>query len=132
MFKACHSRDSFTTLCHTRFTQQRRHIIDVSKGKFGKIYSITNAFVKKNNRCFGYSLGFSWLWGHFEGLDFGVQGTTFEVCGGENRFSIFGKKTRCFVSSFGGSKSVCLKESFSHTSFSQLKFGKNHNLCNNM
>jgi len=40
----------------------------------------------------GNSLGFSWLWGHFEGLEFGVQGTTFGVCGGENRSSILERK----------------------------------------
>jgi hypothetical protein len=64
---------------------------------FGKICSITSASVKGGNTCFGYFLRFSWLWGHFEGLEFGVQGTTFGLCGGENRFLIFGKKTRCFV-----------------------------------
>ncbi len=56
---------------------------------------------------------FSWLWGHFEGLDFGVQGTISRICGGENKSSIFGKKMRCFVFGFGGSKSICFKESFS-------------------
>jgi hypothetical protein len=49
---------------------------------------------------------------HFEGLDFGVQDTTFGICGGENRSLIYGEKTRCFVFSFGGSKLVCFKESF--------------------
>jgi len=112
MFRACHSRVSPTILCCTQFIQQRCHIIDGSKGNFGKICSITNASVKGGNRCFGYSLGFSWLWGHFEGLVFGVQGTTFGVCGGENISPIFGKKTRCFVFSFGGSKSICFKEFF--------------------
>jgi hypothetical protein len=52
---------------------------------------------------------FSWLWENFEGLDFGVQNTN---SGGENRFSIYGKKTRCFVFNFGGSKSICFKETF--------------------
>ncbi len=73
------------------------------------ICSIKNASIKGGNRCFGYSLGFSWLWGHFECLGFGIQGTIFGVCGSENRFPIFGKKIRCFVSSFLGSKSVCFK-----------------------
>jgi hypothetical protein len=27
-----------------------------------------NASIKGGNICFGKSLGFSWLWGHFEGL----------------------------------------------------------------
>ncbi len=80
------------------------HIIDGSKGNFGKICSITNAYVKGSNRCFGYFLGFSWLWGHFEGLGFGVQGTIFGVCGGEKR---------CFASNLGGSKSICFNDSFS-------------------
>ncbi len=84
----------------------------MGQGNFGRICLITNAYVKGSNKCFGYSLGFSWQWGHFEGLQFGVQGTTFRVCKGENRSSIFGKKTRCFVSSFRGSKSVCFKEPF--------------------
>ncbi len=56
------------------------------------------SFVKGANRCFGNSLGFSWLWGHFEGLEFGVQGTISRVCGDEKRSSIFGKKTKCFFS----------------------------------
>jgi hypothetical protein len=72
-----------------------------SKSNFGRICSITNASIKGGNRCFGYSLGFSWLWGHFEGLEFGVQGTTSGVCRSENGSLVFGKKTRCFVSSFG-------------------------------
>jgi len=113
MFKACHLKDSPTTLCHTQFIQERCHIINGSKGNFRKICSITNASIKGSNRCFGYFLRFLWLWGHFEGLEFGVQGITFGVCGGENRFLIFGEKTRCFVFSFRGSKFVCFKESFS-------------------
>ncbi len=56
MFRACHSRDSPIILCHTQFTWWRRHIIDRSKGNFGRICSIPNAFVKGINRCFGYSL----------------------------------------------------------------------------
>jgi len=72
MFRACHSRDSPITLCHTWIIQQSYPIIDGSKGEFGKICSIMNAFIKGGNRCFGYSLGFSWLWGYFEGLGFGV------------------------------------------------------------
>jgi hypothetical protein len=32
------------------------------------------ASIKGGNRCFGNSLGFSWLWGHFEGFGFEVQG----------------------------------------------------------
>jgi hypothetical protein len=75
-------------------------------------YVQSQMYLKGGNRCFGYSLGFSWLWGHFEGLKFGIQGTTSRVCGGENRSSIFGTKTRCFISNFGGSKLVCFKESF--------------------
>jgi hypothetical protein len=59
-----------------------------------------------------FHLGFSWLWGHFEGLEFGLQGINSRVCGGENRSSIFGEKTKYFVYSFGGSKSDCFKESF--------------------
>ncbi len=93
----------------------------MSKGNFGKICSITNEFIKEGNRCFGYFLGFSWLWGHFEGLKFGVQGTTFGIYGGENTFSIFGEKTKCVVSSFGGSKLVYLKCLSTNR---QLKFGK--------
>ncbi len=93
-------RTSPTTLCHTWFTRRRRHIIDGSKGKFGRICSITNVYVKRGNRCFGYSLGFSWLWGHFEGFKFGVQGITLRVCGGENRSSIFGGFAICFKKSF--------------------------------
>jgi hypothetical protein len=59
-------------------------------------------------------LGFSWLWAHFEDLDFGVQGIISRVCGGEKRFSIFGDKTRCFVSSYEGSKTIYFKDSFTH------------------
>jgi hypothetical protein len=56
---------------------------------------------------------FSWLWGHFEGLRFGIEGTIFGVCEDEKTFSIFGDKTRCFVSNLGGSKLVCFNDSFS-------------------
>jgi hypothetical protein len=63
-----------------------------------------NASIKGSNRCFGNSLGFSWLWGHFGGLGFGMQGIIFGVCEDEKRFSVFGDKTRCFVLSLGGSK----------------------------
>jgi hypothetical protein len=45
MFKACHSRDSPTTLCYIWFSWQRCHIIN-SKGNFERICSITNAFIK--------------------------------------------------------------------------------------
>jgi hypothetical protein len=69
--------------------------------------------VKGGNICFGNSLGFSWLWGCFEGLGFGVQGTIYGVCGDEKRSSVFGDKIRCFVSSLGGSKSVCFNDFFS-------------------
>jgi hypothetical protein len=62
---------------------------------------------------FGYFLRFSWLWGHFEGLKFGVQGTNYRLYGGENRSLVFGKKTRRFVFCFEGSKSICFKEPFS-------------------
>ncbi len=55
-----------------------------------------NVSIKGANRYFGNSLGFSWLWGCFEGLEFGVQGIIFGVYGDEKRFSIFGEKTRCF------------------------------------
>jgi hypothetical protein len=57
--------------------------------------------------------GFSWLWGHFEGLGFGVQGTRFRICRGEKRFLVFEDKKRCFVSNLGGSQSVCFNDSFS-------------------
>jgi hypothetical protein len=57
-------------------------------------------------------LGFSWLWGHFEGLRFGVQCTIFGVCGGEKRSSIFEDKKRRFVSNLGGSKLVYFKDFF--------------------
>jgi hypothetical protein len=77
--------------------------------QFGKKCSITNACIKGGNRYFGYYLGFSWLWGHFEGLGFGVQGTIFGVCGSESEFLVFGKKIRCFVSSFVSSKSICFQ-----------------------
>jgi hypothetical protein len=56
--------------------------------------------------------GSSWLWGHFEGLGFGVQGTIFGVCGDEERSSIFEKKKICFVSNLGGSKSVRFNDFF--------------------
>jgi hypothetical protein len=55
---------------------------------------------------------YSWLWGPFEGLGFGIQGSIFGVGGDEKRCSIFGDKTRCFVSSLGGSKLVCFNDSF--------------------
>jgi hypothetical protein len=48
-----------------------------------------NASVKGGNRCFGNSLGFSWLWGRFEGFGFEVQGIVSRVCGDDKRFSIF-------------------------------------------
>jgi len=41
-----------------------------------------NASVRGGSRHLGYLVGFSWLWGHFGGLRFGVQGTTIGVCGG--------------------------------------------------
>jgi hypothetical protein len=31
-------------------------------------YVLMDPFVQEGNRCFGNYLGFSWLWGHFEGL----------------------------------------------------------------
>jgi hypothetical protein len=62
-----------------------------------------NASVRGRSRHLGYLVGFSWLWGHFGGLRFGVQGTTFGVCGGFRRSLIFGDKIRCLVYSLGGS-----------------------------
>jgi len=58
--------------------------------------------------------GFSRLWARLEDLGFGVQGTIFGVYGGEKGFSIFGDKTRCFVSSCEGSKKICFKDFFTH------------------
>jgi hypothetical protein len=84
----------------------------MSKGNFRRICSIMNASVKGGNRCFGNSLGFSWLWGHFEGFGFEVQGIVSRFCGDEKRFSIFEDNTRCYVSSLGGSKLVCFNDFF--------------------
>jgi hypothetical protein len=33
-------------------------------------------------------MGFSWLWGHFLGLGFGVQGTISRIYGGDKKFSV--------------------------------------------
>jgi hypothetical protein len=57
-----------------------------------------NVSIKGANRYFGNSLGFSWLWGCFEGLEFGVQ--------------FLEKKQDVFFSSLGDSKSVCFNDSF--------------------
>jgi len=112
MFKACCSRDSPTTLCHKWLRQRSCDIINGSKSNFGRICSITNAFIKGGNRCFGNFLGFSWLWGHFQCLGFGIQGTISRICGDEKKFSVFGDKTRYFVFSLGGSKFVYFNDSF--------------------
>jgi hypothetical protein len=57
-------------------------------------------------------LGIFWVF--HEDLRFGVQCTISRVCGGEKMFSIFGDKTRCFVSSCEGSKTICFKDFFTH------------------
>jgi hypothetical protein len=62
-----------------------------------------NASIRGGSRHLGYLVGFSWLWGDFGGLRFGVRGTTFGVCGGFRRSLVFGDKIICFVYSLGGS-----------------------------
>jgi hypothetical protein len=101
-----------------------------SKAILGRyVHSQINVFVKGGNRCFGYSLGFSWLWGHFEGLKFGIQGTTYGVCGGEIGLQFLERKQDILflvleAQNWFASKSLSISQ--------QLKFGKNRNPYGNM
>jgi hypothetical protein len=74
MFKACHLRDSPTTLCHTWLHRQSHHIIDGSKGNFGRICSITNAYVKGAIDV----LGIIWVF-HGYGAIFRVWGLEYKA-----------------------------------------------------
>jgi hypothetical protein len=120
--------DLTTTLCQLQCIWHSHHIMDGSIGNFARICSTTNAFGRRGSRCLRYPKGCLGLWGCFGVQGFGVGSNTISRgCG--CKYSIFGSKTRSFVSSLGGSSSLLrIKDYTTHL----LGFGENHTPCANI